>query len=86
MSENHENVDSVISIIIFRFMPPDDPLGRHGPSLDNFLSKKPLFPESKWQLCPYGKFCSMLNPLVCQIYNETSYRKNKTKNTGFSQQ
>lgn len=38
-------------------MPPDDPLGRHGPSLDNFLSKKPLFPESKWQLCPYGKFC-----------------------------
>lgn len=36
-------------------MPPDDPLGRHGPSLDNFLRKKPLPTEQKRQLCPYGK-------------------------------
>lgn len=36
-------------------MPPDDPLGRHGPSLDNFLRKKPLPADQKRQLCPYGK-------------------------------
>lgn len=36
-------------------MPPDDPLGRHGPSLDNFLRKKPVVPEHKKQQCPYGK-------------------------------
>lgn len=35
-------------------MPPDDPLGRHGPTLDNFLRKKPLLPDMKRQLCPYG--------------------------------
>lgn len=41
-------------------MPPDDPLGRHGPSLDNFLRKKPIVPEHKKQPCPYGNliFCS----------------------------
>lgn len=38
-------------------MPPDDPLGRHGPSLDNFLRKKPVVPEHKKQQCPYGKKC-----------------------------
>lgn len=36
-------------------MPPDDPLGRHGPSLDNFLRKKPLPTDQKRQLCPYGE-------------------------------
>lgn len=35
-------------------MPPDDPLGRHGPSLENFLRKKPAVPESRKQPCPYG--------------------------------
>ncbi|KAM6140087.1 LOW QUALITY PROTEIN: putative ribonuclease ZC3H12C [Pterocles gutturalis] len=37
---------------------PDDPLGRHGPSLDNFLRKKPIVPEHKKQPCPYGKKCT----------------------------
>lgn len=36
-------------------MPPDDPLGRHGPSLDNFLRKKPSPSDHKRQLCPYGE-------------------------------
>ena len=36
-------------------MPPDDPLGRHGPSLENFLRKKPVIPEHRKQPCPYGK-------------------------------
>ena len=36
-------------------MPPDDPLGRHGPSLENFLRKRPVIPEHRKQPCPYGK-------------------------------
>lgn len=36
-------------------MPPDDPLGRHGPSLENFLRKRPVIPENRKQPCPYGK-------------------------------
>ncbi|XP_037361125.1 probable ribonuclease ZC3H12C isoform X2 [Talpa occidentalis] len=46
------------SFVNDKFMPPDDPLGRHGPSLDNFLRKKPIVPEHKKQPCPYGKKCT----------------------------
>ncbi|XP_048117873.1 ribonuclease ZC3H12A [Alosa alosa] len=46
------------SFVNDKFMPPDDPLGRHGPNLDNFLRKKPILPENKRQLCPYGKKCT----------------------------
>ncbi|KAI1885130.1 hypothetical protein AGOR_G00217020 [Albula goreensis] len=40
------------------FMLPDDPLGRHGPSLENFLRKRPILPEHSKQPCPYGKKCT----------------------------
>lgn len=38
------------------FMPPDDPLGRSGPTLDVFLQQKPS--DAQQQLCPYGKKCT----------------------------
>ncbi|XP_053720095.1 endoribonuclease ZC3H12A isoform X2 [Synchiropus splendidus] len=44
------------SFVNDKFMPPDDPLGRHGPTLVNFLRR---FPKShKKQSCPYGKKCT----------------------------
>ncbi|XP_067468559.1 ribonuclease ZC3H12A [Thunnus thynnus] len=44
------------SFVNDKFMPPDDPLGRHGPTLENFLRK---FPKTqKKQPCPYGKKCT----------------------------
>ncbi|XP_072529634.1 endoribonuclease ZC3H12A [Salminus brasiliensis] len=44
------------SFVNDKFMPPDDPLGRHGPTLDNFLRKTPRAP--KRLPCPYGKKCT----------------------------
>uniref|UniRef100_A0A8C5X4K5 Zinc finger CCCH-type containing 12D n=1 Tax=Malurus cyaneus samueli TaxID=2593467 RepID=A0A8C5X4K5_9PASS len=55
------------SFVSNRFMPPDDPLGRHGPTLSNFLSKKPMLPEKKCQPCPYGKKCTYGNK--CKFYH-----------------
>lgn len=52
-----------------RFMPPDDPLGRHGPSLSNFLRKKPVC-HGVGQMaaaCPYGKKCTYGNK--CKFYH-----------------
>ncbi|KAK7938920.1 hypothetical protein WMY93_002246 [Mugilogobius chulae] len=46
------------SFVNDKFMPPDDPLGRHGPSLDNFLRKRPIIPENRRLPCPYGKKCT----------------------------
>lgn len=60
-------------------MPPDDPLGRHGPSLENFLRKRPVIPEHRKQPCPYGKnlhvYMLMLSGevLICNILEEKTY-------------
>ena len=49
-------------------MPPDDPLGRHGPSLDNFLCCQPWSQEHLPPLCPYGsKKCTYGNK--CKYYH-----------------
>ncbi|CAK7300773.1 Probable ribonuclease ZC3H12D [Vulpes lagopus] len=48
----------MFSFVNDRFMPPDDPLGRRGPTLSNFLSRTPKPPEPSWQHCPYGKKCT----------------------------
>ncbi|XP_074832611.1 endoribonuclease ZC3H12A [Carettochelys insculpta] len=55
------------SFVNDKFMPPDDPLGRHGPSLENFLRKKPVVPEHKKQQCPYGKKCTY--GIKCKFYH-----------------
>lgn len=56
------------SFVNDRFMPPDDPLGRHGPSLDNFLSREPTVPVPLPPVCPYGsKKCTYGNK--CKFYH-----------------
>lgn len=63
------------SFVNDKFMPPDDPLGRHGPSLDNFLRTKPVVPEHKKQQCPYGKKCTY--GIKCKFYHPE--RQNQTQ-------
>ncbi|XP_013885146.1 probable ribonuclease ZC3H12D [Austrofundulus limnaeus] len=50
-----------------KFMPPDDPLGRNGPTIDDFLRKKPWTPDNRQQHCPYGKKCTY--GLKCKFYH-----------------
>lgn len=48
-------------------MPPDDPLGRHGPSLDAFLRMQAKPTELLPPSCPYGKKCTYGNK--CKYYH-----------------
>jgi ribonuclease ZC3H12 len=55
------------SFVNDRFMPPDDPLGHKGPTLDNFLKIQPK--KIDQQICPYGakKKCTYGNK--CKFYH-----------------
>uniref|UniRef100_A0A4W5NH72 Zinc finger CCCH-type containing 12Ab n=1 Tax=Hucho hucho TaxID=62062 RepID=A0A4W5NH72_9TELE len=53
------------SFVNDKFMPPDDPLGRHGPTLENFLRKVPWLPRK--QPCPYGRKCTY--GIKCKFYH-----------------
>jgi ribonuclease ZC3H12 len=53
------------SFVDGKFMPPDDPLGRHGPTLNQFLSFSNT--SSTTQLCPYAKKCTYGNK--CKYYH-----------------
>eukprot|EP00111_Clytia_hemisphaerica_P024699 TCONS_00072784-protein len=48
------------------FMPPDDPLGRQGPNLSDFLRKNTI-ERRMTQYCPYGKKCTF-GP-KCKFYH-----------------
>lgn len=48
------------SFVNDRFMPPDDPLGRTGPTLENFLRIQPRKGDPP-RPCPYGKKCTYGN-------------------------
>nr|XP_057921545.1 cilia- and flagella-associated protein 206 isoform X3 [Doryrhamphus excisus] len=50
-----------------KFMPPDDPLGRNGPTIDDFLLKKPKNVDNKLQHCPYGYKCTY--GVKCKFYH-----------------
>ncbi|KAK5854800.1 hypothetical protein PBY51_004963 [Eleginops maclovinus] len=63
------------SFVNNKFMPPDDPLGRYGPTLENFLRR---FPKTqKKQPCPYGKKCTY--GIKCKFHHpERSKQSNRS--------
>lgn len=59
-------------------MPPDDPLGRNGPTLDQFLRKK-VKPFQMTQPCPYGKKCTYGNKCKFFHADRTTNQKSITE-------
>ncbi|KAK7898302.1 hypothetical protein WMY93_019155 [Mugilogobius chulae] len=65
----------MFSFVNNKFMPPDDPMGRHGPSLDDLRRKYPIV--QKKQNCPYGKKCTF--GIKCRYFHpERSKQSNQT--------
>lgn len=62
--ETIEQRTLMYTIVGDRFMPPDDPLGRRGPSLDDFLRKGSA---THPKICPYLKNCTFGNR--CKYYH-----------------
>ncbi|CEF63842.1 Zinc finger, CCCH-type domain and Ribonuclease Zc3h12a-like domain-containing protein [Strongyloides ratti] len=62
------------SFVHSKFMPPDDPLGKHGPTLDQFLSKN--YTPLNGQICPYSKKCTYGNK--CKYYHPEKQNENRT--------
>ena len=60
-------------------MPPDDPLGRHGPSLDDFLRKEPIVIEPQAPDCPYAK-CTF--GAKCRYYHPGRANRRQTSSSG----
>ena len=48
-------------------MPPEDPLGRHGPTLDQFLKSNTTPRTAKQIPCPYGRKCTY--GIKCKYYH-----------------
>uniref|UniRef100_A0A0K0G188 C3H1-type domain-containing protein n=1 Tax=Strongyloides venezuelensis TaxID=75913 RepID=A0A0K0G188_STRVS len=62
------------SFVHSKFMPPDDPLGKHGPTLDQFLSKN--YTPLNGQICPYSKKCTYGNK--CKYYHPEKQNESRT--------
>jgi hypothetical protein len=61
-----------------RFSPPDDPLGKHGPSLDTFLTKSLPQPAPNGKaVCPYLGKCTYGNK--CKYYHPDREAQHKNR-------